>query len=945
MANNLGVKDLPYPMLSDVRSMVLNHRTTFENFRKINLALGDIYYTSSGRSIYEIVDAIGTTNCATIVVNTPVTLVADLAIPNNVTVQVNQCGYFISSVSSILAILGPFDCYLNHAFRGNELVLFGVDSIDYGRPQWFGSFPLNQIDFPIDQTAGIQRALTAMASYSLFRPLRFSRGYWYVVGLGIGTTYGNGPIPIIGDDDSRTIFNRYDDSDHMIKVENSSPVTGFLFQSFRIGQNIATGPNAGNPSSTYDAIYCTNVVLSYFNEVYANSNNNGISLNTGCVLCWVHKCTFGSLNNIGLKITLSGTRAFHYIEECWFDENFVGGAYVNAWQVGFSNCKWFDNTSYNLKVDSASGEVTTDANCNFGRGDLFPTQSGITSAGDKCTYEGMFDDYATPTNSGGKSIIISAGNQVVVNGKNIYPGQVSDATGKVTVQNAFTKRFSFGSDTAYHAMELEGSLRIKGSEKLLLGGFRGGLVSGYGLNTGSLLTPAYGVPAPSNADPLTIESAGASGLSTSTTYYCISSTASVITRGITDASADTIRPAYDLFLSAIGYTSAIPSDIGKTVTQGASTGTLDSYDNVGRRWTIVSSSVFVAGAVTITSGTGAGTISSVIPSVVPAVNTQVWFRDIFKCQGTGIPPDQALFVVSPTTTTFKVSLTKGGAAINLIGSSSIDYRTAPTFQVSLTVGGAAVAIAADGAISYRIQGDAEASLAADTPGTVLAGKRFASAGGVDDRGTLDASSTTVASLKTAGGLAVAKKSFFGNVLTAKDNIVTETRIIIGPTQRIEAAEDAGRGTLFLRNTTDADQIALKCELGGGATIDIDNSNQFKIRTSSTDRLLVLGTGELKVTNLAGTGSRALQTDSTGVVSALAGTPYTYQARGSVTLVAGVGSVSNASITASSLVRYWVFTPGGTQGFLSYSNNAGVGFSINSTSLTETSVVQYEIAAY
>lgn len=71
----------------------------------------------------------------------------------------------------------------------------------------------------------------------------------------------------------------------------------------------------------------------------------------------------------------------------------------------------------------------------------------------------------------------------------------------------------------------------------------------------------------------------------------------------------------------------------------------------------------------------------------------------------------------------------------------------------------------------------------------------------------------------------------------------------------------------------------------------------------------------------------------------------YVSRGSVTLVAGVGTVADANVTANTIVRYWVYTPGGTQGFLSYANNAGVGFAINSTSATETSVVQYEIVSY
>lgn len=68
-------------------------------------------------------------------------------------------------------------------------------------------------------------------------------------------------------------------------------------------------------------------------------------------------------------------------------------------------------------------------------------------------------------------------------------------------------------------------------------------------------------------------------------------------------------------------------------------------------------------------------------------------------------------------------------------------------------------------------------------------------------------------------------------------------------------------------------------------------------------------------------------------------------RGSVTLVAGVGNVADTLVTASTLVEYWVFTPGGTQGFLSYANAAGAGFAINSTDALDTSIVQYKIVRY
>lgn len=63
------------------------------------------------------------------------------------------------------------------------------------------------------------------------------------------------------------------------------------------------------------------------------------------------------------------------------------------------------------------------------------------------------------------------------------------------------------------------------------------------------------------------------------------------------------------------------------------------------------------------------------------------------------------------------------------------------------------------------------------------------------------------------------------------------------------------------------------------------------------------------------------------------------------MIAGAGLVADSYVTAATLIRYWVFTPGGVQGFLSYANTPGVGFAIHSTSAADTSVVQYEIISY
>lgn len=62
--------------------------------------------------------------------------------------------------------------------------------------------------------------------------------------------------------------------------------------------------------------------------------------------------------------------------------------------------------------------------------------------------------------------------------------------------------------------------------------------------------------------------------------------------------------------------------------------------------------------------------------------------------------------------------------------------------------------------------------------------------------------------------------------------------------------------------------------------------------------------------------------------------------GQAVLVAGAKVVGNTSVTASTRILLTVATPGGTQGHLSYSLNAGVGFTITSTDATETSTVTW-----
>lgn len=76
---------------------------------------------------------------------------------------------------------------------------------------------------------------------------------------------------------------------------------------------------------------------------------------------------------------------------------------------------------------------------------------------------------------------------------------------------------------------------------------------------------------------------------------------------------ESLTPQFVLTFAAGGYTSAIAGDIGKTVVGASSgaTGVLISYDNTAKTWNVTSSNDTAFDedeAVTITTGTGAGTL-------------------------------------------------------------------------------------------------------------------------------------------------------------------------------------------------------------------------------------------------------------------------------------------------------------------------------------------------
>jgi hypothetical protein len=69
------------------------------------------------------------------------------------------------------------------------------------------------------------------------------------------------------------------------------------------------------------------------------------------------------------------------------------------------------------------------------------------------------------------------------------------------------------------------------------------------------------------------------------------------------------------------------------------------------------------------------------------------------------------------------------------------------------------------------------------------------------------------------------------------------------------------------------------------------------------------------------------------------------AAGSVTLAAGSATVANTAITSGSIIRLHRQAAGGTLGQLAVALSAGVGFTVTSSSSSETSGVYYEVVSY
>ncbi|HEV2243549.1 MAG TPA: hypothetical protein VGR98_21060 [Streptosporangiaceae bacterium] len=137
-----------------------------------------------------------------------------------------------------------------------------------------------------------------------------------------------------------------------------------------------------------------------------------------------------------------------------------------------------------------------------------------------------------------------------------------------------------------------------------------------------------------------------------------------------------------------------------------------------------------------------------------------------------------------------------------------------------------------------------------------------------------------------------------------------------------------------------------------AELDADGGLRFGTGAAAVDTTVSRnGVASVQVPSLTATGLAQLQAgaqvsngfvDVSTIGKGLAVAEGVNAKQQTAVLVAGTVTVANTSITANSKLLLSRSTLGGTPGHLSYTTTAGVGYTINSSSATDTSTVVVEI---
>lgn len=242
-----------------------------------------------------------------------------------------------------------------------------------------------------------------------------------------------------------------------------------------------------------------------------------------------------------------------------------------------------------------------------------------------------------------------------------------------------------------------------------------------------------------------------------------------------------------------------------------------------------------------------------------------------------------------------IAAIQGKAVSGTTGTGNVVFSAAPTLTDALT--------AASGIFSLSLEAN---TLVSDTTIIATAGNITASNGNI------------VSTLGSVMSSAFVSAGPIGGTYAKLDN---SDLFFYESGSNTSGLTDNGAGHVYLYNYVGAKAI----DIYSDGTVSLGSWNN----SSPVGELQVAPGGPVSIsTNLilttAGSGIQ-IKTGS----NARAGTAV---------LVGGTVTVANTSVTANTLIFYSVKTPGGTQGFLSTASSVGTSFTINSTSIIETSTI-------
>jgi hypothetical protein len=232
-------------------------------------------------------------------------------------------------------------------------------------------------------TAAVNAAIAAVGSAGARGVVIFPAG---VTRLNI--TVDSRPVFFKGQNNGGTILSPCVDSLPIIKVDNSTSVTAYMFADLRFNGEGSRG----------DGITLRNTVLSSLIRCYFSTLRYGVDIGNNSTLINVFDCVFGSSDSIGLRLSSSGTDSHNRIIGNWFDENISRGMLVNSSRNVIANNNFLDNTGIHLLLEASAKKNLVIGNIFQRGGAPYTTGIGIRAYGDSNTIAlNEFDPHTTNT--------------------------------------------------------------------------------------------------------------------------------------------------------------------------------------------------------------------------------------------------------------------------------------------------------------------------------------------------------------------------------------------------------------------------------------------------------------------------------------------------------------------------------------------------------------------